>query len=206
KASELEREVEQRRRAQSEVARLNALLRQRLEELRAMIQASPIAIALATDPQGERMRVNQAFIELFRATAEAVTPGTDADEPLPFRMTHASLGAAGIELPLARCARADEQIRNAEVEVRRAGGDARTVLVNAAPLHDAAGRVRGCVGIFVDLTERKTVEREREEMNRRKDEFLATLAHELRNPLAPLRNVAALMTQQETPDRRTRWI
>lgn len=65
----------------------------------------------------------------------------------------------------------------------------------ATVLRDAAGKLIGFTTISRDLTDRKLAEeaahaedvRKREEV-RRKDEFLATLAHELRNPLAPLRN------------------
>ena len=42
--------------------------------------------------------------------------------------------------------------------------------------------------VFFDITERKRAEETAAEADRRKDEFLATLAHELRNPLAPIRN------------------
>src|ERR1700692_1386572 len=45
----------------------------------------------------------------------------------------------------------------------------------------------GWVAVISDLTERRALEEELRQSNRRKDEFLATLAHELRNPLAPIR-------------------
>ena len=49
-------------------------------------------------------------------------------------------------------------------------------------------------GVSFDMTGWKRAERQLLEADRRKDEFLALLAHELRNPLAPLRNV--FFTQQ----------
>ncbi len=59
---------------------------------------------------------------------------------------------------------------------------------NAAPIRDREGQVRGAVGAFVDITSIKNAEQALKEADRRKDEFLAILAHELRNPLAPIRN------------------
>jgi signal transduction histidine kinase/ActR/RegA family two-component response regulator len=59
---------------------------------------------------------------------------------------------------------------------------------NAAPLFDEAGKVRGAVSVLVDVSEQKRAEAALRKADRRKDEFLATLAHELRNPLAPIRN------------------
>src|SRR3954468_7072934 len=54
------------------------------------------------------------------------------------------------------------------------------------PLWDRAGQLRGFVKIMRDITDRKMHELSLAEANPRKDEFLALLAHELRNPLAPI--------------------
>ncbi len=60
------------------------------------------------------------------------------------------------------------------------------VAYSAAPIHDGAGRPTGVVLVVHDETERRRTELALREADRRKDEFLATLAHELRNPLAPI--------------------
>jgi PAS domain S-box-containing protein len=59
--------------------------------------------------------------------------------------------------------------------------------------HYVEGRAVAVRGIFRDVTQRKRMEEELRETSRRKDEFLAMLAHELRNPLAPLRNALQIM-------------
>ena len=59
---------------------------------------------------------------------------------------------------------------------------------SAAPIRDAAGEISGAVMVFHDVTERRRAERAMKEADKRKDEFIATLAHELRNPLAPIRS------------------
>ena len=59
------------------------------------------------------------------------------------------------------------------------------VAVPLLPLH--------WLGVMVDVTERKSMEEALRAADRRKDEFLATLAHELRNPLAPLKNSLAIV-------------
>jgi PAS domain S-box-containing protein len=74
-----------------------------------------------------------------------------------------------------------------EIVIERPDGSRRTVLAHANPLYDESDRVVGAVNILVDITERKRGEDALKESDLRKVEFLAMLAHELRNPLAPLR-------------------
>ena len=58
---------------------------------------------------------------------------------------------------------------------------------------------------FTDITRRKNDERLLQEADRRKDEFLATLAHELRNPLAPIRQAAAVSRLPQATEPQKRW-
>jgi signal transduction histidine kinase len=75
-----------------------------------------------------------------------------------------------------------------EYRLRQAGGAWRWVLDTAIPQTDRDGRHRGFIGSVIDISDRKQIEDALRDADRRKDEFLATLAHELRNPLAPMRN------------------
>jgi PAS domain S-box-containing protein len=77
---------------------------------------------------------------------------------------------------------------------------------SGAPIRDARGRIVGVVLVFRDITERRGSERFLEDADRRKDEFLAMLAHELRNPLAPIRNAAHTLALLGTGDDRVRWV
>jgi PAS domain S-box-containing protein len=62
------------------------------------------------------------------------------------------------------------------------------------------------VGIHLDVTERKHAEEALQEVNQRKDEFLAMLAHELRNPLAPIRNAAQIMRVYAKGNAKLEWV
>jgi len=75
-----------------------------------------------------------------------------------------------------------------------------------------SGRALRMVGVVADVTDRRLAEarlRESEaalrEADRRKDEFLATLAHELRNPLAPIRNAAQMLSLAKLDEEQLQW-
>jgi PAS domain S-box-containing protein len=67
------------------------------------------------------------------------------------------------------------------------------VAISVSPIRDTAGKISGVSAIIRDNSERKRWEEEQRHASQRKDEFLATLAHELRNPLAPIRHSLDLM-------------
>ncbi len=70
----------------------------------------------------------------------------------------------------------------------------------ATALYDSGGRLTGFTKISRNLTRRKQADDALREADRRKDEFLATLAHELRNPLAPLRHGLAIIRLTNKPN------
>ncbi|WP_313167604.1 hybrid sensor histidine kinase/response regulator [Massilia oculi] len=73
-------------------------------------------------------------------------------------------------------------------------------------VHDAEGRVTAVRGTIQDVTDRVNAEEGLREADRRKNEFLAMLAHELRNPLAPIASGAQLLGQDNLDPARTRQI
>ncbi|HEX5055378.1 MAG TPA: PAS domain-containing protein [Gammaproteobacteria bacterium] len=80
-----------------------------------------------------------------------------------------------------------------EIRMRRHDGEFRWFISRATPLYDETGAVKGWFGSITDIHDRKLAEQALYEADRRKDRFLATLAHELRNPLAPIRNSLHLL-------------
>jgi PAS domain S-box-containing protein len=86
-----------------------------------------------------------------------------------------------------------------EHRVRRHDGVWRYFSIRSVPILDAAGQITEWVGVHTDITAQRAAIRELQEADQRKDEFLATLAHELRNPLAPIRNAARLLKADSPP-------
>lgn len=89
-----------------------------------------------------------------------------------------------------------------EIELARESGTTGIYDYIFSPVVGPNGEVEVVVGITRDVTERKRAEESLREMDRQKNAFLAQLAHELRNPLAPIRNAARIfrMKQSAEPD------
>ena len=83
----------------------------------------------------------------------------------------------------------------AQVRLRRADGEYRWMKSAGLPRVASDGRFLGYVGCSLDITDVKQYQEALSEADRRKNEFLAMLAHELRNPLAPIRNALEIMRQ-----------
>jgi len=83
-----------------------------------------------------------------------------------------------------------------EHRVVRVDGSHGWTYSRAVPILDADGGIREWIGMASDISARKAIEAELAETSKRKDAFLAMLAHELRNPLAPIKAAAQLLQLQ----------
>jgi two-component system CheB/CheR fusion protein len=171
-------------------------LRERERQLRAVYECAPVGVC-ETDRDGRLLRVNPKFCELTgRPAADLV------GRPI-FDLTHPD--DAGADRGLYAQLLADE-VPSYTLEVRlvRADGFPVWVHVSASACRDADGRPLYGIRVVQDASTRKLAEealrdsqRRLREENRRKDEFLAMLAHELRNPLAPIRNALELLRMMD---------
>ncbi len=169
-------------------------LRQRLHSLQALIARAPVPIAIAHDPECRFISANRALASLLGLPPDtniSLTPSAGA-EPPPYRIQRNGRDIPAPELPMQFAIAHRTAVRN-EIEIVRADGSVAYVQNDVEPLFDAQGRIYGCVSVCVDLTDRKRAEIALREADRRKDEFLATLSHELRNPLAPIRTALEVM-------------
>lgn len=91
-----------------------------------------------------------------------------------------------------------------EHRVRRLDGSIGWMDARAVPMLDADGEIYEWIGASTDVTERREAEEKLKQADRHKDEFLAMLAHELRNPLAPLGVAAQLLQQGRLDEARVR--
>jgi PAS domain S-box-containing protein len=89
--------------------------------------------------------------------------------------------------------RRGERLEHFETVRQAKDGRRINVSLTVSPVRDASGRVIGASKVARDITARAAAEKALQEASRYKDEFLAVLAHELRNPLAPIKNGMQLL-------------
>jgi PAS domain S-box-containing protein len=168
-------------------------LRESEERFRQMADNAPVMVWV-TDPDGARSYLSRSWYEftgkprdsgLGNGWLQAIHP---EDRP---RVEEAFRAANERREPL-----------RIEYRLVRHDGEARWSIDSAAPRTGADGRFLGHVGSVLDIAERKRMEEALQDADRRKDEFLAMLAHELRSPLAPILNATKLLAVSGEPGAR----
>lgn len=201
-----EAEESARRLAEEEAARRAAeryadMIERQREQLRVTLESIGDAV-IATDPDGRVALLNPVAAGLTGWTSEEAT-----GRPLAsvFRIVNEKTREP-VENPAELVMRRGVVVglANHTVLIARDGTE-RPIDDSAAPIRDGDGRLVGVVLVFRDVTERREVERARPEADRRKDQFLATLSHELRNPLAPIQSAAQIMRAKGPADPDLRW-
>ena len=90
---------------------------------------------------------------------------------------------------------ATKQPYDVEYRLRRHDGKYRWFRAQAVPVEDGSNQIKKWLGTSTDIDELKHIENSLRESDQRKNEFLATLSHELRNPLAPIRTAVHLLRE-----------
>jgi PAS domain S-box-containing protein len=171
-------------------------------ELETLIRAAPAAIWVAHDPSCEVVTRNRAASGMLRIPEGEPFPTIGAEIPGHVAIFRSGEHTELDELPMRTAARTGQPVHDQVLELRFRDGASTWAYGNAVPLLDSEGKVRGAISAFVDVTELKRAEAALQENDHRKDVFLATLAHELRNPLAPLRNSLEIVRHDGTDSQR----
>lgn len=182
-------------------------IRQGADELRALFESTPVAIFKAEDAVGNLITGNRAACDLVDVSSKSNISLAAAHADLgliPYIVYHEGTPVEIADLPLQRAMRTGEPIRDLDLDLHFPDGKVKHVTFHAIPLRDRDGKIRGGYAMGIDVTSLKRLERELRlqaeqlrQADRRKDEFLATLAHELRNPLAPIRNALYILQHED---------
>ena len=145
--------------AEEQIRNLNGQLQERVAELEAIMKVLPVGVAVSHDPESSVVTANLALSQLL-----GVKPG----ENIATRIDVAAAGSSDLyrngdrlasgDHPLKRTAKTGEQLGSLELEVRGPDGKPIFLQSSASPLFDQFGNVRGAVGAFINVTDRKHLE------------------------------------------------
>jgi PAS domain S-box-containing protein len=145
---------------------------------------------------------SEGLVISLNPVAERLTGWSSADAAgLPLRKVFRTVDETtnrSAELPLSLAVQETAMVLTDDhmLYIDKNGG-VRSIEQNAAPIRDDQGKIMGAVIVIRDITERRRADEALREADRRKEEFLAVLSHELRNPLAPIQSALDLMSQTE---------
>ncbi|HET7340479.1 MAG TPA: PAS domain S-box protein [Methylomirabilota bacterium] len=179
-ASTIARDISERRRAEELAARLAAIVSSADD---AIVSKTLDGVITSWNAAAERMFGYSAAEAIGQPIYLIIPPDRYREE----------------ESILARLRRA-EAVEHFETVRRRKDGALVDVSITVSPLRDGRGRIIGASKIARDVSERRRLERDRallyeeaQEANRAKDEFIAMLGHELRNPLGAISSAVRLL-------------
>ncbi|HSQ65578.1 MAG TPA: PAS domain S-box protein [Polyangiaceae bacterium] len=167
----------------TERKRSEEALRASEAQLAALYEHNPAGVLLSELETGRFLRVNETFERVLGYTREEAVGHTMAELGMVASTEEREQVIRGL--------REGKIYTNREMTVRAKGGRPVVVLASAQLL-EICGK-RCIVNAVIDVTERKAAEDTLREADRRKDEFLAMLSHELRNPMAAISDAVHLM-------------
>ncbi len=182
----------------TEREQLEAKQKQTLTLLDTLLLTAPIGLAFL-DRELRYIRINDRLAEMNGIPVEAHI-GLHLSEIVPALLDN-------VQKVTNRILETGKAVCNYEFscETTAAPGFQRYWNESWYPMQDSGGKVIGFGAVVEDITERKQAELALKDADRRKDEFLAMLAHELRNPLGPMRNVAQLLKTGGLDAARLSW-
>ena len=152
-------DISDRKQAEEALRDSEAASSARAEELETLMEAVPAAIWIAHDRHCHQMSANLTAYELMRMSPGSITTATfpDGKNDLPFKQRTNGKEIPPHELPMQRAGRTGEEVEG-ELEFVFDNGEVRYIYGKAVPLRNDQGKVRGVIGAFLDVTERKQAE------------------------------------------------
>jgi signal transduction histidine kinase/ActR/RegA family two-component response regulator len=163
--------------------------------LQSVLDHLPVGVLVAKPPDADIVFTNEAMGRLW-SMERFPESGVKRHDTLRARFPDGRL-LRHDEWPLIRALRG-EVVEGEEFRITRADETERWLCVGAAPIRADDGTIEAAVAAAVDVTAERTARSSADDASRAKDEFLAMLGHELRNPLAPIVTALHLMRLRDS--------
>ncbi|MBM0743648.1 PAS domain S-box protein, partial [Phormidium sp. CLA17] len=159
-------DISDRKVAEEEITQLNQALNRQVKQLETLLEVIPIGIGIAQDPNCNHIKVNPAFAKQLGipSTINASLSAPNKEAPT-FKIYRDGKELSAEELPMQYAAAHGVEVMDVEVDVVHEDGRVITLLEYAAPLLDEQSQIIGCVGAFLDITERKLAKAALQQIN-----------------------------------------
>ena len=144
--------------AEEQIRNLNSQLQERVAELEAIMQVLPVGVAVSQNPESTVVTANLALSDLL-----GVKPGENIATRIDpasadFQTFKEGRRLVSVDHPLLRSAKTGQQSGSLELEIQRSDKESIYLQSSASPLFNQNGNVRGAVGAFINVTDRKRLE------------------------------------------------
>ncbi len=183
------RNISEQKQAKEQILKLNKDLQRRISELQTLLEVIPIGIGIAEDPECQNIKVNPAFAKHLGISLDtnASLSAPLSEKPTNFKIYRQGRELSPEELPMQYSATHGVEVLDFEAEIIHESGKIVNLLEHVAPLFDEDGKTRGCVGAFLDITERKQAE----EVLRNQQKWLEDVLNLMPRPLLFIEPVTA---------------
>jgi hypothetical protein len=163
-------DISERKRSEAKIIQLNQELTERVEELQKLLDILPVGVSIAKDASCMDLYANQYLLDIFQLGENTNLSATNAENSaqIGWRFFRNGEEIFDRDLPIQRAAFHEEKVKESEFEVFFSGTGKRLYFLGSAtPLYNKAGKVRGAVGGFLNITERKLDEQRLKESEER---------------------------------------
>jgi PAS domain S-box-containing protein len=157
-----------RRESAEQLRASEAALSRQVSNFETLLHELPVGIAVALDPECSSIRINPAFARMLGVDGSENASKTGPDgESLGFRIFRDGVELKPDDLPMQVAAREKREVEEFEADIVQANGTVLRELGRVVPLLNPDGEVRGSLGVFVDITERRKAEEALRESEKR---------------------------------------
>lgn len=195
-------DVTEQQTAKVEISDLNRRLEERVTELQALFSLAPVGIFVAQDAECRTIKANPAAARFVNDTSHKKFSMIDPEKNRPAFQVLQNGKMLPTELPMHYAATHRVELRNQEIEVLYRDGRRIILDASATPLLDETGSVRGCIGIFMDMTARKKAEDDLRQLAKDLEHRVLERTSELMESQARLRELATELNLTEQRERK----